>query len=567
MDTIANRCKIIKKIRNNQIKSDINASMAGEKLLMDIFPAIDGFFITSCDFSSTELKMVLVSTATHAFCDRCGKKTTHTRGWQKRTVTMCPLGCKRFVLTLYMRRFYCQSDKHIFVEQQTKWLNKYARFSVRCIELMNQLHIHMSSVSTSKVMRKMGITCCPNTCINHLKKIQRLPDRTARNIGIDDFAKRKGHTYGSVIVDHDTGEILELIDSRDSSVVANVLKQYKKVDTITRDRGRCFIKAIKQGAPSAHAITDKFHVIEDLTSAVFPKILQEFLHKRMELLTQGLVGPIKPQISRGRLYTSIYAVLESMCKDARRIKKMAEWNTFMDLYARQGLTLSEIHDKTGFDGFKMGKLRNTKYEDLLNPTQLRAYKAIESITNRILCKKSLDYSVVTKGLHSTEKKEILKRLLFLLREKWKEDWKAYDDAYKAFLAKATIRSEEYDLWNSIVHFNWKTKTDTVRLFLQDLHVTDLAYYITTFQGILSGEVKMNLYKWINMVIGCGNEKMEKFAKGLIKDYSAINNSIASKLNNGILEGSVNKIKTAKRIMGGRASISLLQIKVSSNLDT
>ncbi|MER8245229.1 hypothetical protein, partial [Acinetobacter baumannii] len=71
---------------------------------------------------------------------------------------------------------------------------------------------------------------------------------------------------------------------------------------MTRDRGRCFIKAIKQGAPSAHAITDKFHVIEDLTSAVFPKILQEFLHKRMELLTQGLVGPIKPQISRGWLY-------------------------------------------------------------------------------------------------------------------------------------------------------------------------------------------------------------------------------------------------------------------------
>ena len=35
MDTIANRCKIIKKIRNNQIKSDINASTVGEKLLID----------------------------------------------------------------------------------------------------------------------------------------------------------------------------------------------------------------------------------------------------------------------------------------------------------------------------------------------------------------------------------------------------------------------------------------------------------------------------------------------------------------------------------------------------
>ena len=79
--------------------------LRSEKNFLWTFSCHRWLFIASCDFSSTELKMVLVSTATHAFCDRCGKKTTHTRGWQKRTVTMCPLGCKRFVLTLYMRRF------------------------------------------------------------------------------------------------------------------------------------------------------------------------------------------------------------------------------------------------------------------------------------------------------------------------------------------------------------------------------------------------------------------------------------------------------------------------------
>lgn len=61
MDTIANNCKIIKKANKNQIKSDLNASMIGEKLLMDIFPALDGFFIASCDCSPTEIKMVLIS--------------------------------------------------------------------------------------------------------------------------------------------------------------------------------------------------------------------------------------------------------------------------------------------------------------------------------------------------------------------------------------------------------------------------------------------------------------------------------------------------------------------------
>ena len=105
------------------------------------------------------------------------------------------------------------------------------------------------------------------------------------------------------------------------------------------------------------------------------------------------------------------------------------------------------------------------------------------------------------------------------------------------------------------------------MFFSDSRIGDLSYYVSTFQGILSGESKMNLYQWINMAIGCGEEEIEKFAKGLTEDYQTIKNSINSKWNNGVLEGSVCKIKTAKRIMGGRAGIPLLELKVSSNLDT
>ncbi len=566
MDTIANICKVTKIIKNRQTKSSQNASIIGERLLKDVFPALDGFFIADYEASATEIKMVLVSTASQAICDRCGQTTCHTRGWQKRTVTMRPLGGKRFVLTLYMRRFFCKSEKHIFTEQQTDWLGKYARFSDSCVKLMNQLHIKMSSVSTSKILGSMGVPCCPNTCINHLNKTRKEPSRTASNIGIDDFAKRKGHAYGSVIVDHDTGKVLELIDSRDSTVVANVLKQYANVKTVSRDRGQCFIKAIRIGAPTACVIADKFHVMENLTSAVFPRIQQKFRHERKKMQAQGKVGPKKPLMDRAWLYANIYDVLEGMCKDTRRIKNMEDWRTFMDLYARKGLTLREIHDKTGFSATKMGRLRNTRYEDLLSENQRWAYKNIKSIADRILHKYSLDYSIVTKGLHSTDEKGMLKKLLFLLRGKWKRECDAYAEDCKAFQSKDTIKKDEYDLWNSIVHFGWKAKADAVRLFLLDSEVADLAYYISTFQGILSGKVKMSLYKWINMAVGSGNENVERFAKGVANDYAAIKNASTNKWNNGILEGSVYKIKTAKRIMGGRASVPLLEIKVSSNLE-
>lgn len=567
MDTIANKCKVIKNVGNSQTKSEINASVVGENVLKAAFPQITGFIIEDYTISPLEVKLVLRSTASHAFCDRCGQPTFHTRGWQKRTVTMRPLVNKRFVLVLYMRRFFCKAEKHIFTEQQPSWLNKYARFSISCIELMNRLHLRMSSVSTSNILRKMGITCCPNTCINHLIKTGKSPVSTAVNIGIDDFAKRKGHSYGSVIVDHDTNKILELIDSRESKVVAKVLEQYHNLKSITRDRGICFIKAIRQGAPYAKVITDKFHVVENLTSAVFPQLQRWFLQVRKKLLSQGMIGPKAPQIDKIWLYSNIYSVMDAMCKNARRKQKIADWHLFMHLYAKQGLSLKEIHEKTGFSGTKMGKLKDTSYESLLNGEQRWGYGNIEAITKRILCKNSLDYSVIAKGLHSTSKKEYLKKLLFLLRGKMQKEMAEYKNEYNNFLRKDTIKKEESDLWNSIVHFNYHPKTLSVKMFLSDSRVGDLSYYMSTFQGILSGESKMNLYQWINMAIGCGEEEIEEFAKGLTKDYQAIKNSINCKWNNGVLEDSVCKIKTAKRIMGGRAGIPLLELKVSSNLDT
>ena len=567
MDTIANKCKVIKNVGNSQTNSEINASIVGENVLKAAFPQIIGFIIEDYTISSLEVKLVLRSTASHAFCDRCGQPTFHTRGWQKRTVTMRPLVNKRFVLVLYMRRFFCNAEKHIFTEQQPNWLNKYARFSISCIELMNRLHLRMSSVSTSSILRKMGITCCPNTCINHLIKTRKSPARTAVNIGIDDFAKRKGHSYGSVIVDHDTNKILELIDSRESKVVAKVLEQYHNLKSITRDRGKCFIKAIRQGAPYAKVITDKFHVVENLTSAVFPQLQRWFPQVRKKLLSKGLIGPKAPQIDKIWLYSNIYSVMDAMCKNARRKQKIADWHLFMHLYGRQGLSLKEIHEKTGFSGTKMGKLKDTSYENLLNGEQRWVYDNMEAITKRILCKNSLDYSVIAKGLHSTSKKEYLKKLLFLLRGRMQKEMAKYKDEYNEFLQKDTIKKEEYDLWNSLVHFNYHPKTLSVKMFFSDSRIGDLSYYVSTFQGILSGESKMNLYQWINMAIGCGEEEIEKFAKGLTKDYQAIKNSINSKWNNGVLEGSVCKIKTAKRIMGGRAGIPLLELKVSSNLDT
>lgn len=565
METIANICKGTENLGNNQTDLKLNAFEVGENLVAFLVPHFANFVITNYTITEDEVVLTLKSKSTCACCDRCHIETHHTRGWQKRKVTMPPLGGKRFTLILYMRKFYCKANGHFFTEQQPDWLNKYARFSIDCTRLMNQVHLQMSSVSASRILSDMGIHSCPNTCINHLKNIKLAPDRTATNIGIDDFAKRKGHSYGSAIVNHDTGQVLELIDSRDSEKVAEVLSLYHHVSTITRDRGKCYINAIKKALPAATVVADKFHIMENLTKALFPQVQSRFLHERKRLLDKSEIGPKPPALDQSWVLQGIYASLDSMSKDVEKAKTLAKRKLCLQMHVNQELSIKDIHDKTGYSSCEIKKLLDATYESFLNPSQLWVYKNVKYISDRILEKKTLEYSGVVKGVHGSGKKYAMKMLLSILREKWKNEYGEYKERMRKFLSKESIRMEEHDLWNTIVHFNSRPKTESVKIFMQQKNMYDLKYFVSTFQGILSGENKMGLYKWINMAIGCGVDGIEKFAMGLLDDYQAIKNSITSKWNNGILEGTVCKIKTAKRIMAGRASITLLEKKVALKL--
>ena len=52
-----------------------------------------------------------------------------------------------------------------------------------------------------------------------------------------------------------------------------------------------------------------------------------------------------------------------------------------------------------------------------------------------------------------------------------------------------------------------------------------------------------------------------FADGLEKDIEAVENSVASPLSNGFVEGTNNKLKMVKRTMYGRCSRQLLEAKL------
>ena len=73
----------------------------------------------------------------------------------------------------------------------------------------------------------------------------------------------------------------------------------------------------------------------------------------------------------------------------------------------------------------------------------------------------------------------------------------------------------------------------------------------------------NLKRWIDFVKHSKYKLagLKTFARGLLSDIEAVENGITMHWNNGAVEGHVNRIKSIKRVMYGRASFELLRKKV------
>lgn len=67
--------------------------------------------------------------------------------------------------------------------------------------------------------------------------------------------------------------------------------------------------------------------------------------------------------------------------------------------------------------------------------------------------------------------------------------------------------------------------------------------------------------WINGIGNLKIKELDEYINSVKNDYNSIVNAIVLDYNNGLAEGSVNKLKTIKRIMYGRNNFELLRSKV------
>jgi len=507
-------------------------------------------------------------------CPLCGRYSKRVHDYYFRTITDLPVFQNRTEILLRTRKFRCgnpRCSQKVFSEQ-TPDIIRYSRRTKRATRILETFAIELTGRLGSILSEQLHITVSSST-ITRIAYSQQLPIISQpRVLGVDDWAYRKGVSYGTILIDMETSKPIELLPSRDGQVLRDWLSKYNDVKIVTRDRASSYAAAINDVCPNAIQIADRFHLLMNLSDALdaYFKSISKRIRSLITAKTNELLElPEKESLNISEKGTedqpvltvqeSIEAKVDQRMETFLKVKELQEKGTPIKRIATD-LKMSRNTVKSYFNQESLSPIKSSNSTNIEVFTDLIVARLNENGYKLITIFREMKELGYTGG--RTQGCYHIKRI--------KEHHEIETLGCKEIARPKIpyIKPLSSRKLAKYIGFSLKDITDHhERYYLQTLldnmpELKMVRKLVQIFKSMLARR-KGNIKRWIEFVIRSKRKLagLKTFARGMLRDISAVENGINMPWSNGAVEGHVNRIKSIKRQMYGRASFELLRKKV------
>lgn len=201
------------------------------------------------------ITLALVSTRPVADCPLCQEPAHSIHSRYARTRGDLPCCSKALRLCLRVRRFFCRQaacPRRVFAERRSDIMHLFARRTIRLNETWQMIGLALGGEARQRTAQQLGLPVSAATLLRRARAFPASLAPSVRVVGMDDFALRRGHRNGTILVDGERRNPIDLLPEREATTVQQWLKKHPEIEIISRDRAVAYANAAKAGAPRPH---------------------------------------------------------------------------------------------------------------------------------------------------------------------------------------------------------------------------------------------------------------------------------------------------------------------------
>lgn len=477
-----------------------------------------------------------------AACPRCGTVSRHLHSKYRRRPADLPAHGRAVELVLLVRRFRCRATRcptRIFAERFPSTVTwPHARRTSRLQGLVRHLGLALGGRPAQALAERLLLPVSKDTFLRSVRATPGEAVAEPRVVGIDDWAWRKGQRYGTLICDLERRRIIDLLPDREPATVEAWLSARPGIEVVARDRNGGYGGAVTRALPNAVQVADRWHLLENASAAFLTAV-------------QRSMPAIRKAIGVKTLDPKLLTAAEKLQFEG--FQRRQQTNRMVRRMADDGVSIKRIVRLTGLSRGLVRQIIRGEREDV--------FRIRESSLTPWLPRLEREW-----GGGCRNGAELWRRLRadgFLGSLRVVGEWATRQRRAEQAVPSGTDKSPPARRIARLLTTgrDHLCRADAIQVARIEAALPSLAAargLIDRFNDMVRNARGGELAAWLDET---EDSLIASFARGLRRDHDAVAAALREHWSNGQTEGQINRLKTLKRQMYGRANIDLLRARL------